>query len=234
MPAPAAGVSKRAAPGGRPRLGRCADSTPGRRAAEDPIEQRPRVYADPRPTARSPGSSPPASRSAASQHPGVHSTRCSASMGPSPAAFVRAFEPGRDAGPLRAVRPPLDARPGHRRAARHPAAHARHPRARSSSSSSRATTRPRPTSGPASSRSAPARGRWTCGRSTAGRAGRPGVHALLPAAVRRQRLQAAQSVPALDGPARRRRPRRLDARVAGAPDHPARRARRSASAGAWG
>ena len=117
------------------------------------------------------------------------------------------------AGPRRravpAVRPSLDARARHRRAARRSCGTCSTPQDRSSSSSLTATTRPRPTSGPGWSRSARARGRWTCGRSTAG-AQRPGVHALLPAAVRGQRVQAPQSLPALDGAARRHRPRGLE------------------------
>ena len=47
----------------------------------------------------------------------------------------------------------------------------------------------------------------------------------LSAAVGRQRLQAAESVSALDGAPRRARSRRLDARVAGAADRAARHAR---------
>ena len=58
---------------------------------------------------------------------------------------------------------------------------------------------------------------------------RPGRLLLLPAPVERQRLQAAEPVPALDGAPRRARSRRLDARAAGAarrsarhPRHPGR------------
>ena len=93
----------------------------------------------------------------------------------------------------------------------------------------------RPTSAPRSTASR--RGRWRsiCRRPTAGvPKRRPGVCYFFPAAVGRQRLQAAEPVPALDGPPRRARSRRLDAR-AGRRRSSCRSTRTSSAwAAAWG
>ena len=177
-----------------------------------------------RPTARSPGSWPQAWRSAAS--PSILSSigAALAPHGPVAGGLRARLRAGPRCRPVPAVRPSLDARARHRRPAGDPAAHARH----RGVAGAVLPRRRRP--GLAGHR--PGAGVVRGARASRGPAARlrppprtPGVHALLPAALGRQRLQAAEPVPALDGPARRHRPRRLDARLAGAADRAARRAR---------
>ena len=158
----------------------------------------------------------------------TRSTRCSAIMGPRPAAFVRGFDPAAPHPELRAMvhrwtrgedlvallwilRQMLE-------------------RAGSIERSSSKVYEPddEDVGAALDSFSARALALDLAARLRAAVPRAPGRLLLLSAAVGRQRLQAAEPVPAVDGPARRSRPRRLDRDAAVAADRAARHARHPA------
>ena len=130
--------------------------------------------------------------------------------------------------------PSLDARSGSGRAAVGAEADDRSRRIDRGVLSRGRTIQRRTTSRARSTASPRARSRSTC-KAAYGRVPKTARRLLfLSAALGRQALQAAESVPAVDGAARRARSRRLDARVAGQADRAARHARHSRRAAACG
>ena len=152
-------------------------------------------------------------------------------MGPSPAAFVRTFDPVKDGRQAGAARTPMDSRQGPGRAVADFAADASGDRVDRTVLHGRRRSFFARCRGRRSSRSRRAPSKRICGLlmddACPERAGRL---LLLPAAVGRQRVQAAESVPALDGAQGRHRPWRLVASSAVATDRPSRYSRHPAGA----